>query len=726
MKKTEKKLLGYTYIKYFLSYFLISSILILGFFLIVRNQLTERYFDQLCDETQQKIDNFAEQLDEDILYLSQIDSSINENIDIILSRYFTTTWMQHQTHSELQKYASSSKLIHSIVYVSKQSDTLISTKLPINYQDGKFHFMDSSSLEFDPAPYLGSPAGQLIRLSGNTKQHLIYFPSIQRNANYIYFYVLNLTDLQRQLKNISSLEIPEVALVDNNQQIAIDVTTSKLDSFLVEEVLTYGVSELDKSTSLCVSSKINNGYSIVAMISNDFLSSQINTSFGIAYRSIVLLAIVAFFLIFIAMRLTYLPLHELTKKIVSDSNKGTSYLEQLDVAFTEVEAQKHLLENKLDKYRISMKKTLFDSLINTGYDNKNLAISNIDQFFDVELNSKIFIVYVESPAGNLTPLPLHQFFLEMLPGSDSCIILDTSKNHATFLLNYIGTEPNKKEILIELLYNLYEDYGYRSAISNSSSSPMDIPTLYDNVVKASSFLGQHTIVDFNTLALPSESVSYPHEKLSQFASLLSEYNFIEAKQLMKELFQIVDQAICVQENFPDFYIRCVLIDMLSTIIDSINVSGIKFKAYNDLYYETIYLCRSCSYTENAETIHHNTESLIDFYEAEVSEKMISPAQIKQLIEASYCDPDFSIAIIADNFQISVAYMSYLIKKKLDINFSEYLWSLRLEKAKELLLHTDMSIDEISKTVGYLNTSSFRRKFKQETGITPSQFRSQLS
>ena len=67
-------------------------------------------------------------------------------------------------------------------------------------------------------------------------------------------------------------------------------------------------------------------------------------------------------------------------------------------------------------------------------------------------------------------------------------------------------------------------------------------------------------------------------------------------------------------------------------------------------------------------------------------------------------------------------MSYLIKKELNQNFSDYLWTLRLEKAKELLAHSDMSVDEISTAVGYLNSSSFRRKFKQETGLTPSQYR----
>ena len=67
-------------------------------------------------------------------------------------------------------------------------------------------------------------------------------------------------------------------------------------------------------------------------------------------------------------------------------------------------------------------------------------------------------------------------------------------------------------------------------------------------------------------------------------------------------------------------------------------------------------------------------------------------------------------------------MSLQFKKEMGENFLDYVWKLRLEKAKRLLQESDLSIDEISAAVGYVNTSSFRRKFKQETGLSPSQLR----
>ena len=79
-------------------------------------------------------------------------------------------------------------------------------------------------------------------------------------------------------------------------------------------------------------------------------------------------------------------------------------------------------------------------------------------------------------------------------------------------------------------------------------------------------------------------------------------------------------------------------------------------------------------------------------------------------------------MLAERFQVSIAYMSLQFKKETGENFLDYVWKLRLEKAKQLLRESDMSIDEVSAAVGYANASSFRRKFKQETGISPSQLR----
>ncbi len=57
---------------------------------------------------------------------------------------------------------------------------------------------------------------------------------------------------------------------------------------------------------------------------------------------------------------------------------------------------------------------------------------------------------------------------------------------------------------------------------------------------------------------------------------------------------------------------------------------------------------------------------------------------------------------------------------------QYLQALRLERARELLESSRESIDRITQRVGYEDVSSFRRLFKQFTGISPAEYRRKFS
>ena len=56
---------------------------------------------------------------------------------------------------------------------------------------------------------------------------------------------------------------------------------------------------------------------------------------------------------------------------------------------------------------------------------------------------------------------------------------------------------------------------------------------------------------------------------------------------------------------------------------------------------------------------------------------------------------------------------------------DYITLLRIEKAKKLIENSGESIQYISEQVGYINVSSFIRRFKQVTGKTPGEFRKEL-
>lgn len=106
---------------------------------------------------------------------------------------------------------------------------------------------------------------------------------------------------------------------------------------------------------------------------------------------------------------------------------------------------------------------------------------------------------------------------------------------------------------------------------------------------------------------------------------------------------------------------------------------------------------------------------------EVSNHEIVISQCKQYIEKNYMN-DLSLEMLADRFHFNSSYLSNLFRTYAGIGYSEYLTKVRIEKAKELLQHTKLKVYEVSKEVGYNDSTYFIRIFKKETGVSPHKFR----
>jgi two-component system response regulator YesN len=77
--------------------------------------------------------------------------------------------------------------------------------------------------------------------------------------------------------------------------------------------------------------------------------------------------------------------------------------------------------------------------------------------------------------------------------------------------------------------------------------------------------------------------------------------------------------------------------------------------------------------------------------------------------------------VAEVFGLSPAYLSVLFKKNMDTGFSEYVASRKIEKAKSLLLTTDMKIYEVADATGFESAFYFSKVFKKIEGVSPREF-----
>lgn len=88
------------------------------------------------------------------------------------------------------------------------------------------------------------------------------------------------------------------------------------------------------------------------------------------------------------------------------------------------------------------------------------------------------------------------------------------------------------------------------------------------------------------------------------------------------------------------------------------------------------------------------------------------------------EKDISLDEVAEHINISSAYLSKLFKDKTGVNFVTFIKELRFERAKELLLNTSLSIQQIAFEVGYNTPAYFIQQFKAKYGYTPNRFRKQ--
>ena len=315
----------------------------------------------------------------------------------------------------------------------------------------------------------------------------------------------------------------------------------------------------------------------------------------------------------------------------------------------------------------------------------------------------------------------------LFDADDHALIIKREENKTVYLINRrFDAHASHEEALKNLANAISQKTGVKIGISDTSSSAMDIPSLAQQAQSALLCTDdEQKVVLYQQLSAENRveetDYQYPYEMLRTFSDHLKNRSFEEAKQTVSTLISMLSSVREQSEAMPDFFIRSVLIDLLSDLAIQMDIMKIKFKDYSDLYFKALYQARSCAFSDSQKEIEHLLFEMLEVFQYQTTGIFPSGDMISKIVNENISNPDFSISSIYASFDISLAYMSNLFKKETGENFSDYLWKTRCKKACELLSEKKLSVDEISLAVGYIHSSSFRRKFKQETGLSPTEY-----
>lgn len=87
------------------------------------------------------------------------------------------------------------------------------------------------------------------------------------------------------------------------------------------------------------------------------------------------------------------------------------------------------------------------------------------------------------------------------------------------------------------------------------------------------------------------------------------------------------------------------------------------------------------------------------------------------------DYQLSLNSVADHFNLSTGHLSRLFKEKVGTNFSDFVSTIKFEKAAEMLIQdATLKVTDIAEQLGYSNVTYFTKLFKERHGMTPTQYR----
>mgnify|MGYP000970997613 CR=1 FL=1 len=557
------------------------------------------------------------------------------------------------------------------------------------------------------------------------------------------------SSLSKYLIQFNSMNFGQLLIIDNKGNIISHSDKEKLYSDIVSRTFIKAIlnSKICKDFVYAIDkeefvisytrSKFNNWYYISMIPIELFYQKDFHIKQKILITSLIILLSVFLFSNFFSFKI-YIPLKRILENYKTMGNrKGITNVRineynALDSLFSNMSSEINYLQDTLQKNMTIIQQNLLNDLINNRINNPD-ELDNMLNFTNINFSFNRFTVIVFS---------IDKYVIN----EDQQNAMQLYKYSISDFINSLNSENN-------FFYYCVQISSYDISVIVNTSQSDTIDTLIEQVDNYSC-----THFNFHLTSGVGQFVDNPLliNKSYKSSRLSIQYKFINPDKHVFYYDNLKDQ-ITSEATIPDDF--CKKLDKY-----------IKSKNYNEL---EVQLHEFVSYVRNnnvaCKQVRKEISKYISLYIKDVSEmdinlKEIDAKQIKlELLSSNNIDEfvesylkvvyelfdlisekklrrnselvdsvkqyvqdnlhlEISLNKTANAFYISPYYLSKIFKEEAGINYIEYVVQCKMEKATNLLESTNLSIEEVTNSIGYRHTSYFTRKFKEFCGKTPNEYR----
>jgi YesN/AraC family two-component response regulator len=529
-----------------------------------------------------------------------------------------------------------------------------------------------------------------------------------------------------------------------------NINNSKLINSIIPENQSYTIQDIDgEETMFVFNTSEYNGWKYIYTIPTKHLFKDSKKISQIIYMITFLFTLGLLFFYYIISKGVYNPVKKLlnaipdsaTNKIRNNENIVLDEYEILGYVYNDVIHKNKSLEEILESTKPALKEKLIINLLR-GTFNKSDEINERKNYLGIQFGDENFVVIVmqidnyEQFSGRFSEKERNLFKIELISLIEStlceefyCICAEIELDKfACIVSSEDKTSLNNAKLIqqMEKVKNVMKEkypFTVTFALGRVYENIRNIESSFEEAKKALKYKlykGNDEIVEYTYIEESSEELYfYKNEKEKALINNIKTGQRDEVFYLLNMIFEeIMENPKTTRIYVHQFFMR-ILDSIISIIIEmNIGVESVFGENYN-LYKE---LSEKETISDIRTWMHHICDLVVD----NVNKVNITKSEfnIKKVIEYTVenYDKDISLNDIAEYSNLSSGYVCKIFKDYIGKNYTYYLNEIRIEKAKELLKETKLTVKEIGFRVGFNNIQTFMRTFKKYEGITPGQFR----